>query len=134
MNRRTVGRALLITGGIVLLATAAIHSTGAAMVDRWTIDLDEQPRAALRLVWLTDSFDWAVVATGWLIAAARPGTSWRFAAALLALIPLAAAFGIVRIEPTFFGGHLVLGSVVLALAGVGLSGVPPGPRRDRPGG
>ncbi|HEY5712469.1 MAG TPA: hypothetical protein VIT38_11295 [Allosphingosinicella sp.] len=129
-----MGRALLIAGGVVLGATAVIHSTGTAMVDHWTVAMDEQPRAALRLVWLTDSFDWAVVAAGWLVAAWRPGTAWRYAAALLALIPLAGAIGILRIEPTFFGGHLVLASVIMALAGVGLCGESSDTPRDGPGG
>jgi hypothetical protein len=41
---------------------------------------------------------------------------------LLALIPSVCAVGILFIEPRFFGAYLLLGSVLLALAGAFIAG------------
>ena len=119
MSSPSLGRALLVAGALLLLATAAIHATGTQMIAGWTTDFEPFQRYALQLVWLTDSFDWAVVAAAWLIAARYPSTSWSGAAMLLALIPAACAAGILFIEPRFFGAYLLLGSVGLAATGVG---------------
>lgn len=119
MSSRGLGRALLIAGALLLSATAAIHATGTQMIAGWAADFEPFRRYALQLVWLTDSFDWAVVAAAWLIAARYPTTSWRSAAMLLALIPAACAIGILFIEPGFFGAYLLLASIGLAIAGVG---------------
>ena len=118
MSSRGLGRALLVAGALLLLATAAIHATGTQMVAGWTTDFENFRRYALQLVWLTDSFDWAVVAAAWLIAARYPTSSWRSAAMLLALIPAACAIGILFIEPRFFGAYLLLASIGLAISGV----------------
>lgn len=117
MPRRGLAPGLLVAGAVLLLGTAALHAAGAQMVAGWTTDFDAQSRAAVQLVWLTDSFDWTVTAAAWLIAARYPTTSWRSAAILLALIPTTCAVGILFIEPRFFGAYLLLGSVGLALTG-----------------
>lgn len=122
MRRLGLARGLLLAAALLLLGTAALHAAGGRMVAGWTADFDAQRQAALRLVWLTDSFDWGVTAAAWLIAARYPTTSWRGAAMLLALIPAACAVGILFIEPRFFGAYLLLGSVALALVGAFLAG------------
>ena len=117
MSSQGLGRALLVVGALLLLATAIFHAAGVQMIAGWTTDFEPFRRSALQLVWLTDSFDWAVVAVGWLIAARYPTSSWRSAAMLLALIPAACAAGILFIEPRFFGAYLLLASIGLAIAG-----------------
>lgn len=118
MSSRRLGSALLVAGALLLLATAAIHATGTQMIAGWAADFEPFRRYALQLVWLTDSFDWAVVALAWLIAARYPTSSWRSAAMLLAFIPAVCAIGILSIEPRFFGAYLLLGSISLAMAGI----------------
>lgn len=118
MSSRSLGRALLVAGALLSLATAAIHATGTHMIAGWTGNFEPFRRDALQLVWLTDSFDWTVVAIAWLIAARYPTSSWRSAAMLLALIPAACAIGILFIEPRFFGAYLLLASIGIALLGI----------------
>lgn len=121
MRRRLVGRSLLVAGAALLFGTAGLHAMGTQMISEWSAALEERQQAALRLVWLTDSISWAVAAVMWLIAASRPNPSWRAAAAVVALIPLLAAVGIIRIDPSFFGSYLLLASAGMALAGSALA-------------
>ena len=116
-----MGRTLLFSAAALLLATAAIHAGGQPMVTGWTAGLDRQPAAALRLVWITDSIDWAVVALLWGLAAWKGRRGWLGAAAVAALIPLAGGVGVLGIEPRFFGGWMILASVALAASGLALA-------------
>ena len=112
-----MGRALLFAAAALLLATAGLHAAGASMVDAWLEGLGPDRRAGLRLVWLTDSIDWAVVAILWALAAWKREPGWLGAAAVATLIPAAVAIGILAIDPGFFGGWMLLASVALALTG-----------------
>ena len=115
-----MGRIILSAAAILLLATAAIHALGLPMVAAWTRELGEQQRAGLGLVGLTDSIDWAVVAALWALAAWKRERPYLVAAAIAAFIPAAMAVGVMRFDPTFFGGWMLIGSLALAGAGIGL--------------
>jgi hypothetical protein len=116
-----MGRILLFAAAALLAATATIHAAGVAMVEAWVAALDAEPRAAIRLVWLTDSADWAVAALIWAIAAWKQDRGWLGAAAVTLLIPLSVALGILAIDPAFFGAWLLVACTALAAAGIALS-------------
>ena len=116
-----MGRIILFAAAALLLATAAIHASGRAMVESWTQGFDDQQAAAVSLVWTTDSIDWAVVALLWALAGWRRERGWLGAAAVAMFIPLAGGVGVTSIDYTFFGGWMLLGSVVLAVAGLAAS-------------
>lgn len=113
-----MGRILLYAAAALLLATAAIHASGQPMVNSWTAGLDYQQAAAICLVWITDSIDWAVVAPLWALAGWKQGRGWLGAAAVATFIPLAGGIGVMSIDYTFFGGWMILGSVALAIGGL----------------
>ena len=113
-----MGRILLFAGAALLLATAVIHAAGQPMVDNWIQGLDHQQKAAICLVWITDSVSWAVVAFLWAMAGWKQENGWLGAAAIATVIPLGMAVGIMEIDPTFFGGWMLVGSIVLAGAGI----------------
>lgn len=115
-----MGRMLLFSAAALLLATAAFHAGGQPMVEGWTAGLDHRQAAAICLVWITDALDWAVVALLWALAGWRQRRGWLDAAAVAMLIPLAGGIGVVRIDATFFGGWLLLGSVAVAASGLAL--------------
>jgi hypothetical protein len=115
-----MGRILLFAAAALLVTTAALHALGQTMVDGWVRGLEEEQRAAIGLVWMTDSIDWAVVALLWGLAAWKRERPLLIAAAIAAVIPSAMAIGILRIDPTFFGGWMLIGSVALAAAGIAL--------------
>jgi hypothetical protein len=117
---RGLGRGLLLVAVLLLGATAALHASGCGMVAGWTADLPRQQSQGLQLVWLTDSLSWIVAAVAWIIASVRPNRSWQLISLLLASIPLLTGAGILFIEPSFFGGYLLIGSGTLAGAGAGL--------------
>jgi hypothetical protein len=116
-----MGRIFLFAAAALLLATALIHAGGQPMVSEWLASLPHQQKQAMSLVWLTDSVSWAVVSAVWAIAGWRQKRDWLAASAMTALIPLAMVVGIMGIDPTFFGGWMLLGSVALAGAGLVLS-------------
>lgn len=116
-----MGRILLYAAAVLLLATAAIHAGGQPMVNEWTAGLDHRQAMAMCLVWITDSIDWAVVALLWALAGWKQQRGWLDAAVVATLIPLAGGIGVFSIEPRFFGGWMILGSVALAASGLALS-------------
>jgi hypothetical protein len=116
-----MGRILLFVAAALLAATALIHAGGQPMVNGWTQGLSHQQAAAICLVWITDSIDWAVVALLWALAAWKRQRGWLGAAAVALSIPFAGGVGVFSIEPRFFGGWMLLGSVALAGAGLTLS-------------
>ena len=115
-----MGRTLLFAASALLLATAAIHATGLSMVSGWVDGLDHFGAAAICLVWLTDSWDWTVTAVIWAVAAWKGGRGWLGASAILCALPLGMIVGILRIEPTFFGAWMLVGSVALAASGIAM--------------
>ena len=116
-----MGRVFLFAAAALLLATAIIHAGGQPMMDAWLAGLTDFQKRALCLVWITDSISWAVVSALWATAGWKPQREWLGAAAIAALIPLTMVVGIMAIDPGFFGGWMLLGSVALAGAGLGLS-------------
>jgi hypothetical protein len=115
-----MGRILLYAAAALLAATAILHASGQPMVDGWVAGLPEFQKQALCLVWLTDSVSWVVVASVWAMAGWKQERGWLGASVLAALIPLSMVVGIMGIDPTFFGGWMLLGSNVLAVAGLAL--------------
>ena len=113
-----MGRILFLLGAALLAATAVIHGCGQPMVDSWLQGLSEKQKLAICLVWVTDSLSWLVVGVLWAVAGFRQ--SWLGAAAVGALIPALTAAAILAIDPTFFGGWMLVGSVVLAGSGFAL--------------
>ena len=116
-----MGRYLIWAAALVLAVTAALHAGGLQMVDRWSEGLAPFEASALRFVWISDSIDWTVAAILWVTASWKQSRSWLAAAGIVTLIPLAGAIGVMRIDPSFFGGQMLLGSVVAAVAGIILS-------------
>src|SRR5687767_10128674 len=112
-----MGRILLFAAAVLLLATAVIHAAGQPMVDTWIQGLDHRQKAAICLVWMTDSVSWAVVAFLWAMAGWKRESGWLGAAAIGSVIPLVMAVGIMGIDPTFFGGWMLVGSIALAATG-----------------
>ena len=115
-----MGRILLFAAAALLVATAAIHASGQPMVNGWTEGLDRQQAMAICLVWITDSIDWAVVAVLWSLAGWKQRRGWLDAAAVATIIPLLGGIGVMRIDYTFFGGWMIVGSAALAASGIAL--------------
>ena len=113
-----MGRILLFAASALLLATAAVHASGQAMVNGWTEGLDHRQAMAICLVWITDSVSWAVVSALWAMAGWTRQRAWLGAATIAAVIPLTMFIGMMGIDPTFFGGWMLLGSVALAAGGI----------------
>ena len=115
-----MGRILLFAAAALLVATAVIHALGQPMVDGWVQHLEDRQKAAICLVWMTDSVSWAVVAAIWGMAGWKQERGWLGASALGMIVPLSMVVGIMGIDPTFFGGWMLVGSIVLAMAGLAL--------------
>ena len=111
-----MGRILLFGGAALLAITAIIHALGQPMVDGWLQGLSDKQRAGICLVWVTDSLSWIVVAILWALAGWKR-EAWR-SAAIGAAIPVLTTIGILAIDPIFFGGWMLAGSVALAGAGL----------------
>jgi hypothetical protein len=111
------GRPFLVAGTVLLSATAAIHMAGQPMVEGWLEGLDEQQRAGLCLMWMAVAFDWIVTAVLWGLAAWWLCREWLITASVAAAIPLAVAMGVISIDPRFFGGWMLAGSVGLFAIG-----------------
>ena len=110
------GRLVLGIAALLLFGTACIHALGLPMASSWGEGLGRQEHLAICLMWAHASVSWGVVALLWAV------TAWRRwppgAAALATLIPTSGAAGVIYIEPTFFGGQMLAGSVVLAVIGL----------------
>jgi hypothetical protein len=63
-----MGRILLFVAAALLATTALIHAMGQPMVDDWIHELGEKQKAAICLVWITDSVSWALVSAIWVMA------------------------------------------------------------------
>ena len=115
-----MGRILLLAGAALLAVTAIIHALGQPMVDGWVDGLSHQQKAAICLVWISDSIAWLVVASLWVVAGLSRQRAWIGAATIGTAIPTITAVGILLIDHTFFGGWLLALSSVLALGGIAL--------------
>lgn len=116
-----MGRILLFAAAALLAVTAVMHALGQPMVDGWVAALPDDQKAAICLVWITDSVSWIVVAVLWALAGWTRERAWLTASAIAAVIPLSMVVGIMGIDPSFFGGWMLLGSIALAGAGIALS-------------
>jgi len=112
-----MGRFVLAAAAALLLATAGFHAMGLPMASRWGEGLGRQEQMAISLMWAHASVSWGVVALLWGVSVWRGGP-WLGAAALAALIPAYGAAGVLTIDPSFFGGQMLAGSVVLGLIGL----------------
>lgn len=111
-----------------MLATASIHAMGLPMASAWGEGLGRFQHLAICLFWIAAAVSWVVVAILWAVTAWRRGPRWP--AALATLIPLHSAAGVLYIDPTFFGGQMLAGSVVLGVLGLVLLGN--GPHHRQP--
>ena len=124
-----MGRFILGAAALLLLATACIHALGLPMASRWGEGLGP-PRASrdLRVVGARLG-ELGRCRVAWGVTAWR-GRAWLGAAALATLIPIYGAVGVLYIDPSFFGGQMLAGSVLLAAAGLFLCGADFGRRHD----
>ena len=90
-------------------------------MDEWTAGLPDYQKRALCLVWITDSIAWGVVSIIWAMAGWTRERGWLGASAIAIVIPLSMIVGIMGINPTFFGGWMLIGSTALAAAGLALT-------------
>lgn len=119
-----MGRLLLLLGASLLLATAAIHALGYAMVSSW---LEGDRGEILKVAWFTFSIDWAVVALIWAYCGWRDDRRLRPVIWAAAIIPAASAIGLVAtVGPAFFGVWMLVGAVTLTLTGASRLSAPPG--------
>jgi hypothetical protein len=110
-------RLLLALAALTLFATAALHSSGSAMVSGW---LEGDKRAILQMLWFVPAVDWLVVAAIWAIVAWPPDPRFAPIIWLTSLIPLAVALMLIAaVGPNFFGIWMLLGAVALAAIGAG---------------
>ena len=108
-------RILLALGALLLLATAAFHATGLAMVSAWFSD---ERAGIMRLLWLTPTVDWTLVALFWAYVALKARADLRMLAIAAALVPTIAAIGLFRAIGTAHPGPFMLGgAAALAIAG-----------------
>ena len=111
------GRGFIIAGTLLLLATAAVHGAGLQAVLGWLEGLGAEQRQGLALVWLAVAFDWVVTAVLWSLAAWWLCREWLITGLVAAAIPLAVGAGTLAIDPTFFGGWMLIGSAALFTLG-----------------
>lgn len=110
-----IGRALILLGALLLLATAAVHGAGSSMVSSW---LEGERRSILMLAWFTFSIDWVVVALIWIYCGWRGDPRYRLIIFAASIIPSATAIGLtVTVGPTFFGVWMLLAAAGLAILG-----------------
>jgi hypothetical protein len=114
-----MGRVVLFAAALLLLITAGLHALGLPMASSWGEGLGRQEHLAICLMWANASVGWGVVALLWALTAWR-FRSWLGASAVAALLPAYGAAGVLYIDPAFFGGQMLLGSVVLGVAGIAL--------------
>ncbi len=108
-------RIMLGLASALLLATAAFHSSGGAMVSGW---LEGEKGSILRLLWFVPAIDWAVVALIWAFAAWRPERRLAPLIWLSAIIPLSVAIMLIAaVGPAFPGIWMLLAAVALAATG-----------------
>lgn len=123
-----MGRIILFAAAALLLATGIIHAMGLPMASAWGEGLGRFQHLAICLFWVHASVSWGAVALVWAVTAWRRGPRWP--AAIATLIPAHAAAGVLYIDPAFFGGQMLAGSVVLGVLGLVLIGN--GPRDGKP--
>jgi hypothetical protein len=108
-------RILLIAGALLLLATAAFHSSGGSMVSGW---LQGDRGKILQLLWFLPPIDWGVVALVWLYVAWRPDRRFAPLVWLTAIIPLVMAIMLIAAVGAGFPGiWMLLGAAALASIG-----------------
>jgi hypothetical protein len=116
-------RLLLTLGALLLLVTAAFHATGLAMVGAW---FNDERAGIMRMLWLTPTIDWTLVALFWAFVAARPRADLRVLVIAAALLPLASAVGLfVAVGAAHPGPLMLAGSAALAVVGAALLDVRP---------
>lgn len=109
------GRVLLILAGLVLIATAAFHASGGAMVAGW---LPGERGSLLQALWFIPTLDWTTVGLAWLYIAWRGTTRLAPLVSVLALIPAGAAAMIAAsVGPNFLGVWLLGAAALLAVLG-----------------
>ena len=108
-------RILLGLGAALLIATAAFHGSGGAMVSGW---LEGERGEILRLLWYVPTVDWIVVALIWLFVARWGDRRLAPLVWISALIPSSVALMLIwAVGAGFAGIWMLIGSVLLAAVG-----------------
>ncbi|MGH6659368.1 MAG: hypothetical protein ACREBM_06920 [Sphingomicrobium sp.] len=112
-----MARGLLITGAILLAATALFHMTGLSSVSGW---LEGGRGTIVALLWSTAAASWVIVALIWICAALRPSPALKMPVWISALIPISVGIPLLAmVDAGHPGGYLLLLSAVLAAIGAG---------------
>ncbi len=115
MSAMKTARISLGLAAAVLLATAAFHASGGAMVTGW---LSGARGDMLRALWYMPAFDWAVVALGWTYVAIRPSAAAAPLVVISAAMPVGAAALVARaVGPGFPGVWMLAAAGGLAVFG-----------------
>lgn len=108
-------RILLALAALLLVATAAFHSSGSAMVSGW---LPGDRGRILQMLWFVPAIDWAIVALVWAFIAWRPSAGLSPLVWLTTIIPLSVGLMLIAaVGAAFPGIWMLLGAVALAAVG-----------------
>jgi hypothetical protein len=120
MNSR-LGRALLATAALVLIASALLHASAYGQVDAGVGASGLSPvlAKAYRALWLADSATTALLGLAAAVLALNPGSTRPSLVLVLAAIPAASALCIYHFLGAFPPGHFMLtAAALLAVAAV----------------
>ncbi len=110
-----LARTLLLVGALLLLATAAFHSSGSDMVAG---HLPGMRGRIVEMLWFVPPIDWLVVALCWAFVAVRADRRLRPIVWITALIPLAVAVMLAAtIGIGFPGLWMLVAAIVLGVIG-----------------
>lgn len=108
-------RILLGLGALLLLATAAFHSSGGGAVSGW---LEGERGQILRMLWFAPPIDWTVVALVWLFVGWRGDSGFAPLVWLTSIVPLSVALMLLAaVGAAFPGIWMLLGAAAFAAAG-----------------
>jgi hypothetical protein len=117
-------RILLGLAALLLIATAVFHATGLPMAAGWFSD---ERAGIMRMLWLTPTIDWSLVALFWAYVAAGARADLRLLAVAAAIVPGASAallFSVVGLAHP--GPAMLAGATALAVIGASrLRAMPP---------
>jgi len=110
-----LARTLLLLGSLLLLATAAFHSSGSAMVAG---QIEGMRGRIVEMLWFVPPIDWVVVALCWAFVAVRGQRSLQPIVWITALIPFSVALMLLATVGIGFPGFwMLIAAVVLGVVG-----------------
>lgn len=110
-----MSRVLLICGAVLLVGTAAFHSTGFDMAKGW---VEGQRGIIVGLLWAMLAVDWLIVAAVWLYAGLRRLPALRWPVVITGFIPaICGTLLLATVDAGHPGGYMLLASAALGWAG-----------------